>query len=214
MKKLFAPLVALLALAFAPLASAAMYGPFSWRDTAQPCTTSIDALGNAVQTCPQLAGAYAITDHATYQANLATLAPYAVTSPLPLQSALAGDDPASPKATVALHFPDFATALAVMAQVNGPVMPAPASLPTEVPMYKVKIVMRNTTSAHGGTLYDRVPTFIATLPADRQVVANELWAGAPNLVVNGDFAAAFKAWEGLSDAQWSALIAEAVGLAL
>jgi hypothetical protein len=210
-------LAAAAALTLASPAFASVYGPWWWVDrTAQP-STSTDAFGNVVTTYPALSGAYAITDQATYQAHLVALAPYAATGPLPAQSVLAGDDPASPRATVILHFPDFATAQAVFDQVNGPVTPPPSSLPDEVAMFRVRLVMGMTASAHGGTLEDRVSAFIASLPADQQYVANRLWNGpnpAPNLVVGGSFAQGFKAWEGLTDAQWGALLAQAVGLAL
>ena len=54
----------------------------------------------------------------------------------------------------------------------------------------------------------------ATLPSDQQLVANVMWEDAPNLQVGGSFAQGFKAWEGLTDAQWDALIGLAVNLPL
>lgn len=214
--RLIAVLGFIAALAAPGLAAAAVYGPWGWVDkTAQPTTTT-DTYGNTITSYPQLSGAYAITDQATYQANLSVLSPYVATGPLPAQSVLAGDDPASPKVTVILHFPDFTTAQQVITQVNGPVTQAPSSLPPEVAMYRIKVIMKQTASSRGGsgTLYDDVPTFIATLSTSQQLVANEMWADAPNLEVSGSFAQGFKAWEGLTDAQWDQLISNAVNLAL
>lgn len=160
-------------------------------------------------------GVYGITDPSTLARFSVLLTPY-VTAERPLQSMLAGDqDPANPAVTVPLSFPDWTTAREVEAEVNGPPAVEPPGLPEEVPLYRIKVVMRITPSAHGGALKDRVPLFIESLAEPDRSIADELWSGpTPTLMVNGAFAQGFKAWEDLSDEAWAQLISQAVNMAL
>lgn len=84
----------------------------------------------------------------------------------------------------------------------------PDPLPDEVPMYRVRIVLAQQGLTAG------VNTYIAGLSGAQQIVAQELWANAPSLVVAGDFAMAAKAALGLTDAQYASLIQAAMDLAL
>lgn len=163
-----------------------------------------------------LAGYYAITDPRTFAEHEALLAPF-VTPLRPLQAVLAGDSAQAPVSTVPLHFADMITAQEVLAQVNAPAPVEAPSLPNEVAMYRIRLVMGMTASTHGGTLEDRAGAFIASLPADQKYIANRLWNGpnpAPNLQVDGSFAQGFKAFEGLSGVQWAQLISQAVNMPL
>ena len=56
--------------------------------------------------------------------------------------------------------------------------------------------------------------YIAGLDEPAKTIATELWTGAPTLIVAGDFAQGFKAAQGLSDADFAALIFAAEDLAL
>lgn len=63
-------------------------------------------------------GVHYKTEPVTFAAFSALLTPYRVTPVHPLQNVWAGDDPAHPTETVALRFPDGATASAVIAQIG------------------------------------------------------------------------------------------------
>lgn len=158
-------------------------------------------------------GVSALTDPDTLAQFSTLLTPY-LDPVRPIRHVLGQDDLMDPQVSKPLLFPDWATAANVVAQVNGPVVEAPSTLPDEIAMYRVKVVMASTASVHGGMLSDRVAAFIATLPAAQQVVANIEWTDAPNLVVGSSFAQGFKAWEGLSDADWGQLLTTAVHMAL
>lgn len=77
----------------------AIYGPF--------IVMTHDAAGELTEV--PAAGVHYTTDEAFFAAT-PDLAPYRVTPANPLQNVLAGDDRAAPVWTVALRFPDQATA--------------------------------------------------------------------------------------------------------
>lgn len=176
----------------------ALYGPLTYSNT----QASPDAQGVR----PVLPGAFCICEPATFAAHSALLTPYRDTLPEHLQNTFAGD--AAGLVTVTLHFPDFATAQEVMAQVNGPVSAPPADLPDQVPMERVLIVA----SRQG--LLPLVAGFIASLPEPDRSDAQILFNHAPNFVVRSNFAMAFKAAVGLNDEQYAQLIAVAQHLAI
>jgi hypothetical protein len=84
----------------------------------------------------------------------------------------------------------------------------PPTLPAEVPMYRVVIVL-----AQQG-LTTAVTDYIAGLAEPEKTVAETLWNKAPNLVVQGAFALQVKAALGLTDDQYRTLIEAAVALEL
>lgn len=176
----------------------ALYGPLAYTDS----SATPDA--NGVR--PTLPGAFCICEPATFTAFSQLLTPYRDNAPAHRQNTFAGD--VGGLVTVTLHFPDFGTAKEVMAQVNGPVAAAPSSLPDEVAMERVLIVM-----AHAG-LRPTVAAFIASLPEPQKTDAQILLDHAPKLEVAGTFAQGFKAFAGLTDDQWGQLVALAVNLSL
>lgn len=85
--------------------------------------------------------------------------------------------------------------------------PPPPSI-AEVPMYRVKIVLAQQGLTSGVTDY------IGGLSEPEKTIAQTLWDGAPNLVVQGDFALQVKGALGLTDAQYETLIQAALDLTL
>lgn len=155
----------------------------------------------------------AIVDPSTFAEHKDALTPY-VDATRPITHVLGQDDPANPQVTVPLLFPDAPTASSTAAAINMPAPVEPPPIPDEIAMERVVAVMRLTPSTHGGTLYDRVPLFLDTLPEPDKTVATTMWERARNLVVPSNFAQGFKAWEGLSDAQWGQFLTTAVHMAL
>lgn len=104
------------AAAIALVASAAhaeLDGPVSVVDKTS-CTTTGSP---PVTTCTPVPGIHEITSAGFYAAHADVLAQYRDASQADLQDVYAGDDPHAPATTVALTFPDQATADAVKAQL-------------------------------------------------------------------------------------------------
>lgn len=87
-----------------------IYGPF--------VIYSHDATGELTDV--PSTGVHYTTDAGFFAENLATLGAYRITPANPLQAVMAGDDPTNPQWTVALRFPDQATADAVISQLTSP----------------------------------------------------------------------------------------------
>ena len=107
-------LVAALASASSALAGGTLYGPFPVVDKTN-CTTTGSP---PITTCAPIAGVHYIVSAADYAANTSALAPYRDVSQANLQNVLAGDNASNPTMTVALTFPDQATATSVITQLS------------------------------------------------------------------------------------------------
>ncbi|HEV2530944.1 hypothetical protein [Phenylobacterium sp.] len=107
--------IALFVSVAATAAHAELDGPLSVVDMAHPQTATLE--GHAYITYPAAPGVHVICTASFYVAHADVLATYRDAIQVNLQAVYAGDDPANPHATVALTFPDQATADAVRAQL-------------------------------------------------------------------------------------------------
>lgn len=179
-----------------------LYGPFTWADK----TATPDASG----AYPSIAGPFCYCEPSTFAAFASLLTPYQITT-MPeggAQGMLVGDNAAAPSLAVYFHFPDWTTAENVCAQVNGPVATAPTSLPEQVAMERVVIVLDE------AGLTPTVLAAINALPEPQKTEALDLWNRAPNLVVDSAEAQMIQQAAGITDAQMATLVQQAAGLAL
>lgn len=98
-------------------------GPFTVYDKRTGVVATDPVTKTSFTTYTASPGVHYMCDLATFTAKQALLAPYRVTPTTPLQRVWAGDNPANPQWTVALVFPDQATANSVLAQVLPPAVP-------------------------------------------------------------------------------------------